>query len=86
LSGSYNNYFRTFDRGTGQDTVAEANYRLYRQENGSLQRGQLCGQPRTEVDLESLDFDAKIMHSAWHPKENIVALAAGNLLYVFEAD
>ncbi|CAD5227798.1 unnamed protein product [Bursaphelenchus okinawaensis] len=86
LSGSYNNYFRTFDRQTGQDSVAEANYQLYRQENGSLQRGQLCSHPRAEAEIDNLDFDAKIMHSAWHPKENIVALAAGNLLYVFDAD
>lgn len=40
---------------------------------------------QTEEDLSSdqLQFDRKILHTAWHPKDNIIALAATNNLYIF---
>lgn len=37
-----------------------------------------------EVGADALDFNKKILHTAWHPKENIIALAATNRLYIFQ--
>lgn len=37
-----------------------------------------------EVTTESLDYSKKILHAVWHPKQNIIALAATNRLYIFE--
>ncbi|CAD6184138.1 unnamed protein product [Caenorhabditis auriculariae] len=36
-----------------------------------------------EIPAEALDFNRKILHTAWHPSDNIIALAATNNLYVF---
>ena len=36
-----------------------------------------------DLHVDSLDFSAKILHSAWHPKRGILALAATNNLYLF---
>ena len=35
-----------------------------------------------ELSPDALDFQKKILHAAWHPKENIIALAATNNLYI----
>ena len=39
---------------------------------------------KDEVNVESLDYNRKILHTAWHPTENIVAVAATNNLYLFQ--
>lgn len=38
---------------------------------------------KDEVNLDMLDFTKKILHASWHPKENIVAIAATNNLYLY---
>ena len=38
---------------------------------------------KDEISVDSIDFNRKILYSAWHPKENIVAVAATNNLYIF---
>ncbi|CAB1324916.1 unnamed protein product, partial [Coregonus sp. 'balchen'] len=39
---------------------------------------------KDEVTVDSLDFSKKILHSTWHPHENIIAVAASNNLYIFQ--
>ena len=34
-------------------------------------------------DYDDIDFKKNILHSSWHPKENSVAIAATNNLYIF---
>ena len=38
---------------------------------------------KDEVSVESLDYSRKILHAAWHPRDNILAIAATNNLYLF---
>ena len=38
---------------------------------------------KEEVAVESIDFNKKILHAAWHPHENSIAVAATNNLFVF---
>jgi serine/threonine-protein phosphatase 2A regulatory subunit B len=33
----------------------------------------------------SPDFQTKILHMAWHPQEHVLAAAASNSLYIFNA-
>ena len=40
---------------------------------------------RDEINVDSLDFTKKILHTTWHPKDNVVAIAATNNLYMFYA-
>lgn len=38
---------------------------------------------KDEIHVDSLDFTSKILHTAFHPNENIIAVAATNNLYLF---
>uniref|UniRef100_A0A672SV06 Serine/threonine-protein phosphatase 2A 55 kDa regulatory subunit B n=1 Tax=Sinocyclocheilus grahami TaxID=75366 RepID=A0A672SV06_SINGR len=86
MTGAYNSFFRMFDRETGRGVTLEAwresskpravlrTRRIY---NGGRRR-------RGDVGVDSLDFTKKILHMAWHPAENIIAIAATNNLYIFQ--
>ena len=37
---------------------------------------------RDEIFVGNLDFNKKIFHTAWHPTENIVAVASANNLFL----
>lgn len=52
-----------------------------------LHHHQVQSQPKKkkdEISVESLDYNCKILHSAWHPKENLIAVAATNRLFLFQ--
>lgn len=38
---------------------------------------------KDEVNVDNLDFTKKILHTSWHPKDNVIAIAATNNLYLF---
>ncbi|MBN3301968.1 2ABG phosphatase, partial [Amia calva] len=39
---------------------------------------------KDDISVDSLDFTKKILHTAWHPAQNIIAIAATNNLYIFQ--
>lgn len=39
---------------------------------------------KDEINVNCLDFNKKILHTAWHPTENIIAVAATNNLFLFQ--
>uniref|UniRef100_A0A8C7THG1 Serine/threonine-protein phosphatase 2A 55 kDa regulatory subunit B n=1 Tax=Oncorhynchus mykiss TaxID=8022 RepID=A0A8C7THG1_ONCMY len=86
MTGSYNNFFRMFDRNTKKDVTLEAS-RENSKPRAILKPRKVCvgGKRRKdEVTVDSLDFSKKILHSTWHPQENIIAVAASNNLYIFQ--
>uniref|UniRef100_A0A8C8C3D4 Serine/threonine-protein phosphatase 2A 55 kDa regulatory subunit B n=1 Tax=Oncorhynchus tshawytscha TaxID=74940 RepID=A0A8C8C3D4_ONCTS len=86
MTGSYNNFFRMFDRNTKRDVTLEAS-RENSKPRAILKPRKVCvgGKRRKdEISVDSLDFSKKILHSAWHPSENIIAVAATNNLYIFQ--
>ncbi|XP_064828865.1 serine/threonine-protein phosphatase 2A 55 kDa regulatory subunit B beta isoform-like isoform X2 [Oncorhynchus masou masou] len=86
MTGSYNNFFRMFDRSTKKDVTLEAS-RENSKPRAILKPRKVCvgGKRRKdEVTVDSLDFSKKILHSTWHPQENIIAVAASNNLYIFQ--
>ncbi|KAK0142469.1 Serine/threonine-protein phosphatase 2A regulatory subunit B gamma isoform [Merluccius polli] len=80
MTGAYNNFFRMFDRNTKRDVTLEAS------RESSKPRAVLKPRRRRKDDIgvDSLDFSKKILHTAWHPAENIIAIAATNNLYIFQ--
>jgi serine/threonine-protein phosphatase 2A regulatory subunit B len=38
------------------------------------------------INPDSIDYSKKILHAAWHPENNIVAVGASNNLFLFSAD
>lgn len=49
-----------------------------------LQVGTGGKRKKDEISVDCLDFGRKILHTAWHPQENIIAVAATNNLYIFQ--
>ncbi|KAF7707430.1 serine/threonine-protein phosphatase 2A 55 kDa regulatory subunit B beta isoform isoform X1 [Silurus meridionalis] len=86
MTGSYNNFFRMFDRNTKRDVTLEAS-RENSKPRAILKPRKVCvgGKRRKdEISVDSLDFSKKILHTTWHPSENIIAVAATNNLYIFQ--
>ncbi|GCC27350.1 hypothetical protein chiPu_0005774 [Chiloscyllium punctatum] len=86
MTGAYNNFFRMFDRNTKRDVTLEAS-RENSKPRAVLKPRKVCtgGKRRKdEISVDSLDFNKKILHMAWHPTENIIAVAATNNLYIFQ--
>lgn len=87
MTGSYNNFFRMFDRDTKRDVTLEASRENVKPKTVLKPRKVCSGGKRKkeEISVDCLDFNRKILHSAWHPQENILAVAATNNLYLFSS-
>ncbi|XP_064031764.1 serine/threonine-protein phosphatase 2A 55 kDa regulatory subunit B alpha isoform isoform X1 [Pogoniulus pusillus] len=86
MTGSYNNFFRMFDRNSKRDVTLEAS-RENNKPRTVLKPRKVCAsgkRKKDEISVDSLDFNKKILHTAWHPKENIIAVATTNNLYIFQ--
>ncbi|XP_013142100.1 PREDICTED: serine/threonine-protein phosphatase 2A 55 kDa regulatory subunit B alpha isoform isoform X2 [Papilio polytes] len=102
MTGSYNGFFRIFERGGAGGAGAGAGA------GGAARRGELtleasrdaAARPRQplrarrvaatakrkkdEISVDCLDFNKKILHTAWHPHESVIAVAATNNLFIFQ--
>ncbi|KAM4750555.1 protein phosphatase 2, regulatory subunit B, gamma a isoform 1-T2 [Anableps anableps] len=86
MTGAYNSFFRMFDRETGRGVTLEA-WRENSKPRAVLRTRRVYTggkRRRGDVGVDSLDFTKKILHMAWHPEENIIAIAATNNLYIFQ--
>lgn len=94
LTGSYSNYFHIYDRNGRNDIVLQADKSAFKAKRvGSTKTKPVApvGKKATKKEdfqnnLESLDFTKKILHASWHPRENTVALAATNNLFLFQGN
>jgi len=86
MTGSYNNFFRTFDRSLKKDYILEAHKDVAKPKTILKPRKVSMGPKRKkdEIGVDCLDFAKKILHTAWHPKDNIIAVAATNNLFLFQ--
>ena len=78
--------FRMFERGGRQDVTLEAS-REVSQPLMALKPRRVCAggkRRKDEVGVDSLDFSRKILHTTWHPHDNIIAVATTNNLYIFQ--
>ena len=75
-----------FDRSTKQDLCLEASREFSRPlQILKPRRVAVSGKrKKDDITVECLDFSRKILHTAWHPRENIIAVAATNNLYLFQ--
>lgn len=86
MTGSYNNFFRMFDRSQRRDITLEASRENSKPMQVLKARKVSAGGKRKkdEISVDSLDFNKKILHTAWHPQDNIIAVATTNNLYIFQ--
>lgn len=79
LSGSYQNCFHLLSTdGRQQDMVLEASQTPHRRRMQNT-RG------RAGALTEPIDFSRRILHAAFHPHQNVIAVAATSTLYIFRA-
>lgn len=74
-----------FDRDAKRDITLEAS-RENTKPRTVLKPRKVCTggkRKKEEISVDCLDFTHKILHTAWHPQENILAIAATNNLYIF---
>ncbi|KAL4609259.1 serine/threonine-protein phosphatase 2A 55 kDa regulatory subunit B alpha isoform [Arapaima gigas] len=86
MTGSYNNFFRMFERGHRRDLTLEAS-RESSKPRATLKPRKVCAggkRKKDEISVDSLDFNKKILHTAWHPQDNVIAVATTNNLYIFQ--
>merc|ERR1712088_968320 len=86
MTGSYNNFFRMFDRNSRKGVTFEASREIAKPKT-MLKPRKVCSggkRKKDEISVDCLDFNKKILHTAWHPQENIIAVAATNNLFLFQ--
>ncbi|KAL7009934.1 protein phosphatase 2A regulatory subunit cdc55 [Cystobasidiomycetes sp. EMM_F5] len=93
LSGSYNNNFHIYDREGQTDVVLQADKSAFKAKKVGAQKskagaagknqGKGANGVRSPVDIDNIDFNKKILHASWHPKEDTIAIAATNNLFLF---
>jgi serine/threonine-protein phosphatase 2A regulatory subunit B len=71
LTGSYSNNFAIFDAATSEVKYLQA-------VNPRERRKKKSG-----ISADALNFQEKILHVAWHPNNNLVAIAAQNYIYLY---
>ena len=81
LTGSYHNYFRIFDVDSLSDVVLQADKSAFKAKKiGGPLPGNKLGVKngarglRDAMQMETLDFNKKILHASWHPRENTIAV------------
>lgn len=87
LSGSYNNYFHIYDTDATQDIVLQADKSAFKAKKiggknskgaaGAGGAGAAGGKGgkngKPIVDTENIDYNKKILHASWHPREDTVS-------------
>jgi len=87
ITGSYNNFFRIFDRESKREVTLEASRENIKPRT-VLKSKKVCQggrKKKDEISVDTLDFQRKILHTAWHPNQNVLAIAATNNLYLFQS-
>ena len=82
MTGSYHNYFRIYDTDTTEDVVLQADKSAFKAKKiGGMaagkpgaKNGTRPGGLRDAMQSDTLDFNKKILHASWHPRENTIAV------------
>jgi serine/threonine-protein phosphatase 2A regulatory subunit B len=90
LTGSYSNFFHVFNLNNDVDTILQADKSAFKAKRAGSTKNKSNPMARKMTrreefsNVESLDFGKKIIHASWHPRENTIALAATNNLFLFQ--
>ena len=90
LTGSYNSSFKLFDRETKTETMLEATKECEKLsakqplKPRKVFTGPSGKRKKDELAVDSFDFTKKVLHTCWHPDENVIAVASANNLYLFQ--
>ena len=84
MTGSYHNYFRIFDVESQNDIVLQADKSAFKAKKMAGQVGNKAGAQKNglrpsnglkeQMAADPDDFNKKILHGSWHPRENTIAV------------
>lgn len=88
LTGSYHNYFRIYDTDNLSDVVLQADKSAFKAKKiggplpgkPGMKNGPRTGGLRDAMQADTLDFNKKILHASWHPRENTIAVCDFSLI------
>jgi serine/threonine-protein phosphatase 2A regulatory subunit B len=93
MTGSYSNDIHIYGRDDDYDVTLQADKSAFKAKKlGSTKnkitmsqgnRGATSMGRRLRDENEYMDYNKKILHSSWHPRENTIAVAATNNLFIF---
>lgn len=83
MTGSYNNMFHLYDREGKTDIALQADKSAFRSKRLGSSKNKMSMARNSAPGADSMDFNKKILHSSWHPRENTIAIAATNNLFIF---
>ncbi|CAO3634562.1 unnamed protein product [Mucor fragilis] len=84
MTGSYSNNFSIYNRETRDEIPLQADKSAFKAKRlGSAKNKLTLGRNGKRDDVDPVDFGKKILHASWHPRDNIIAVAATNNLFIF---
>lgn len=84
LTGSYHHTFNIYDRNSKNEVQLEAT-KVASKVKKPVKMKPAKKKTKEELDPDNIDFSKKMLHVAWHPWENLVAVGALNNLFLFNA-
>jgi len=97
LTGSYNNFLQVFDVQGNRESLIECIPKSAGDKgkksiptvkhSKKLSFGRtIKKQPKDEPNAEQMDFSKKILHTAWNPQSNILAVTTTKNLYIYHGE
>lgn len=86
MTGSYHNLFNIYDRNSKNEVQLEATKVASKIKKPTKMKSATKKKSKDEMSPDNIEFGKKILHAAWHPHENLVAVGAANNLYLFHAN
>ncbi|PVU90848.1 hypothetical protein BB561_004704 [Smittium simulii] len=94
MSGSYNNYFSIFNLDQPEEEIMlqadKSAFKAMKVQSADGSKSKIGvpkdgknGIRKETVNPDTLDYNRKILNSSWHPKEDTIAVAATNNLFIF---
>eukprot|EP00003_Mantamonas_plastica_P003219 TRINITY_DN12573_c0_g2_i3.p1 TRINITY_DN12573_c0_g2~~TRINITY_DN12573_c0_g2_i3.p1 ORF type:complete len:195 (+),score=67.98 TRINITY_DN12573_c0_g2_i3:48-632(+) len=90
-TGSYHNLFHIYDADGKSDVCVEASKSPPPKKKQSSTKSKITLRKKdnkkqsTDISVDQMDFHKKVLHTGWHPTENVLAVAALNNLYIYTA-
>ncbi|SCZ89021.1 BZ3501_MvSof-1269-A2-R1_C40g00185 [Microbotryum saponariae] len=86
-----NNHFHIYDKEATTDIVLQADKSAFKAKKiggnkakqGAGAKGAQGANKKPIIDVDSIDFNKKILHASWHPRESTIAIAATNNLFLY---
>lgn len=84
MTGSYSNNFSIYNRDTKDEIPLQADKSAFKAKRlvGGGNKTKM-GRNGKRDETDPVDFNKKILHASWHPKDSVIAVAATNNLFIF---